>query len=57
MMVVKVRKSTDKCVMKRKLKFKNYKNSLEANQLGNKIHHLEKNEIGIDDFTKYQNDS
>ena len=55
-MVVKVRKSTAKCVIKRKLKFENYKNSLEANQLENKIHDLETNEIGRDNFTKYQNE-
>ena len=35
-------KSTKKCVMKRKLKFKNYKNCLEATQLDNKIKNLEK---------------
>ena len=30
-------KDTKKCVMKRKLKFENYKNCLEAAQLDNKI--------------------
>ena len=34
-------KSTKKCVIKRKLKFKNYQNCLEATQLDNKINHLE----------------
>ena len=29
-------KDTKKCVIKRKLKFKNYENSLEATQLDNK---------------------
>ena len=33
----KTGKSTKKCIIKRKLKFKNYKNSLEATQLDNKI--------------------
>ena len=33
---------------KRKLKFQNYKNCLEATQLENKINHLEKNTIDID---------
>ena len=33
------------CVIKRKLKFENYKNSLEATQLENKISHLEKNKF------------
>ena len=36
-------KDTKKCVTKRKLKFENYKNSLEAIQLDNKIKYLEKN--------------
>ena len=35
-------KGTKKCVIKRKLKFKSYKNSLEATQLENKINHLKK---------------
>ena len=34
-------KGTKKCVIKRKLKFKNYKNCLEATQLGKKINYLE----------------
>ena len=37
--------STKKCVIKRKLKFENYKNCLEATQLENEINHLEKNKI------------
>ena len=36
-------KSTKKCVIKRKLKFENYKNCLEATQLESKTNHLEKN--------------
>ena len=35
-------KGTKKCVMKRKLKFQDYKNYLEAAQTENKINHLEK---------------
>ena len=35
-------KSIKKCVIKRKLKFENYKNCLEATQLDNKIKILEK---------------
>ena len=35
-------KSRKKCVIKRKLKFKNFKNCLEAIQLDNKINHLDK---------------
>ena len=38
------RKSKERknCVIKRKLKFENYKNCLEANHLQNKINHLKK---------------
>ena len=39
-------------VMKRKLKFENYKNCLEATQLENKINHLEKYKTGIDSFKR-----
>ena len=35
-------KGTKKCAIKRKLKFENYKNCLEAIQLANKIKYLEK---------------
>ena len=38
--------------MKRKLKFENYKNCLEAAQLDNKIKCLEKNKINIDSLKK-----
>ena len=42
-MVVKVKKQkAQECVIKRKLKFENYKNCLEATQLENKINQLEK---------------
>ena len=41
-------KGTKKCVIKRKLKFENYKNCLEVIQLGNKTNHLEKVEINVD---------
>ena len=40
-------KGTKMCVTKRKLKFENYKNCLEATQLDNKIKDLEKNKIDI----------
>ena len=40
-------KGTKKCVIKRKLKFKNYKNCLVATQLENKINYLEKNKINV----------
>ena len=41
-------KDTKKCVIKRELKFEDYKNCLEVTQLENKINHLEKNEFTID---------
>ena len=42
MMVVKIKKSTKKCVIKKKLNC-DKNNCLEATQLENKINHLEKN--------------
>ena len=36
-------KSTKKCIIKRKLKFQDYKNCLEAAQTENKTNYLEKN--------------
>ena len=38
-------KGTKSFVIKRKLKFENYKNCLEATQLESKINYLEKNKI------------
>ena len=35
-------KGTKKCVIKIKIKFENYRNCLETNQLENKINYLEK---------------
>ena len=36
-----------KCVIKRKLKFEDYKNCLKATQLENKINHPEKKKIDL----------
>ena len=47
-------KGTKQRVIKRKLKFENYKNCLETTQLENKINHLEKNQIDIDSFFCYK---
>ena len=47
-MKIKKAKGTKKCVIKRKLKFENYKSCLEAAQIENKINYLEKNKIDID---------
>ena len=46
-------KGTKKCVIKRKLKFENYKNCLEATQLENKINYLEKCKIDIDSIKEF----
>ena len=45
-------KGTKKCVVKTKLKFEDYKHCLEATQLENKINHLEKNTLNVDNFRK-----
>ena len=47
-------KGTKKHVIKRKLKFKNYTNCLEATQLQNKLDYLEKDKIYIDSIKKNQ---
>ena len=47
-MKIKKAKSTKKFVIKRKLKFEDYKNCLEATQIENKINHLEENKIDED---------
>ena len=49
-MVVKIKKSKDpeNCVIKKKLKFENYKNCSDATQVDNKINYFEKNKINID---------
>ena len=53
-MLVKIKnqKAQKKCVIKRKLKFENCKNCLEATQLDNKIKYLEKNKNNIDILKK-----
>ena len=50
MTIVKIqkKKGTKKCVIKIKIKFRDYKNCLEATQLDKKISHLEKNKIDVD---------
>ena len=45
-------KDKKKCVIKRNLKFENYKNCLEANKHENKMNCLEKNKINIDSLQK-----
>ena len=41
-------KDIKKCVIKRKLKFKDYKKCLKVSQIENKINYLEKKEIDAD---------
>ena len=43
-------KGTKRSVLKKSLKFQNYKNCLEAAQIENEINHLEKNKIDVDSF-------
>ena len=50
--VNKKTKGTKRCVIKRKLKFEDCKNCLEATQLENKINHLEKNEVEVESLKK-----
>ena len=45
-------KAMESCVIKRKLKFGNYKNYLETTHLENKINRLEKGENDIDSLEK-----
>ena len=47
-------KDTKKCVIKRKLKFQDYKNCLEAAQIENRLTHLEKNKTDVDILKDYQ---
>ena len=52
-------KGTKEYFIKRKLKFQDYKNCLEAAQVENKINHLEKNKINLDspkEFIKKKTD-
>ena len=43
-------KDTEKSVIRRKIKFEDYENCLEANQLEKEIKHLEKNKFYTDDL-------
>ena len=46
-------KGTERCVIKRKLKFEKYKNCLEATELENKINYLGKKKIDIDSIKEF----
>ena len=45
-------KDTQTCVIKRNLKFQDYKNCLEVAQIEDKINHLEKSKINVDTFNE-----
>ena len=47
-------KKSKKCAIKRKLKFEDFKNCLEAAQIENKINHSKKNNINEDILKKEQ---
>ena len=49
----KNQKAQKECVIKRKLKFENCKDSLEAAQLENKINYFEKNKTDINSIKEY----
>ena len=43
-------KGANKCDLKRKLKFHDYRNCLESTQLESKVNYLEKNRTDIDSY-------
>ena len=45
-------KGTKKYVIKRKLKFEDYKNCIKATELGNKVYQLERNKVNADSLKK-----
>ena len=51
---IKIVKGLEKSVIKRKIRFENYKSSLEATRLDNKIIYLEKDKIDIDSSFCYE---
>ena len=57
MTAVKIKKRYKKVCYKKKLKFENYKNCLEATQFENETNYLEKNKINIDSLKKIINNS
>ena len=50
-------KDKKKCVIKRIIKFENYKSCLEATQLENKINHVGKNKIDIESIKENHTES
>ena len=56
-MKIKKQKPKKKCFIKRKLKFKDYKNCLKAAKMENKISHLEENKIVVGSLKKMKKGS
>ena len=54
MMKIKKQKTQKKCVIKRQLKFQDYKNCLEAPQIQNKINRSAKNKTDADSLKEDQ---
>ena len=54
-MKIKKAADTEKCIIKRKNKFEDYKNCLEANRLAKEINCLEKNKLVVDVLRKNYN--
>ena len=54
-MKIKNPADTEKCIIKRKNTFEDYKNCLEANRLAKEINCLEKNKLVIDVLRKNYN--
>ena len=53
MMKIKSKRHKNVC-RKKKTKFEDYRNCLEAAQVVNEIHHLEKSKVDVDSFKKDQ---
>ena len=53
MMKIKSKRHKNVC-RKKKTKFEDYRNCLEAAQVVNEIHHLEKSKVNVDSFRKDQ---
>ena len=51
----KMQKAQKMCVIKRELKFKDYRNRLKANQLENKINQQEKTRLNTESFKENHN--
>ena len=57
MKIKKKKKDTKQCVVKRKLKFPDFKNCLEVAEIERKINSLEKNKFDVDSLKEDQKES